>query len=181
VEIRGTRPTESSGNGNLTEEPANDQQSIFRRKSKFTAHISIYSETRNSLRVSARGFVAESQPKASAFLSAWDGLVCLRCSRLSWQWIFRELIARDLDRYAILCASWMSAFEVPSSSRNGTLSGSINEPVIFLLFLCYLSLRKIMEAGHCRGESGVPWIHEHLTVESSANFRDWGIRYHSRS
>jgi hypothetical protein len=28
---------------------------------------------------------------------------------------------------------------------------------------------------------GVPWIEEHLTVESSANPRDWSIRYHTRS
>jgi hypothetical protein len=29
--------------------------------------------------------------------------------------------------------------------------------------------------------SAVPWIHEHLTVKSRANFRDWSIKYHSRS
>jgi hypothetical protein len=28
---------------------------------------------------------------------------------------------------------------------------------------------------------GVPWTHERLTVESSSNFRDWRIRYHSRT
>jgi hypothetical protein len=29
--------------------------------------------------------------------------------------------------------------------------------------------------------SRIPGIHEHLTVELWANFRDWSIRYHSRS
>jgi hypothetical protein len=29
--------------------------------------------------------------------------------------------------------------------------------------------------------SSVPWIHEHLTVESVTNFRDWSTRCHSRN
>jgi hypothetical protein len=79
--------------------------------------------------------------------------------------ISNQLVAFDRQCRASERMTWRFLADLQDSSISR--STKMSYPVIWSLILYVLS--------------SVPWIHEHLIVKSLANFRDWSIRYHSRS